>query len=96
MAKLVDAMDLIGLSLGIETYQVITFKFRGSLELKMGNPKPNSVVWKKSHPQTPEVALCHPFLFFSFFYSFFFFEFMEYFLSSEQKYIYIFMANNFW
>ena len=38
MAKLVDATDLIGLSLGMETYQVITFKFRETLELKMGNP----------------------------------------------------------
>ena len=38
MAKLVDTMDLIGLSLGMETYQVITFKFRETLELKMGNP----------------------------------------------------------
>ena len=34
MAKLVDATDLIGLSLGMETYQVITFKFRETLELK--------------------------------------------------------------
>ena len=41
MAKLVDATDLIGLSLGMETYQVITFKFRETLELKMGNPEPN-------------------------------------------------------
>ena len=37
MAKLVDTMDLIGLSLGMETYQVITFKFRETLELKMSN-----------------------------------------------------------
>ena len=44
MAKLVDATDLIGLSLGMETYQVITFKFRETLELKkMGNPEPNPV-----------------------------------------------------
>ncbi|KAF1876866.1 hypothetical protein Lal_00033158 [Lupinus albus] len=41
MAKLVDATDLIGLSLGMETYQVITFKFRETLELTMGNPEPN-------------------------------------------------------
>ena len=44
MAKLVDATDLIGLSLGMETYQVITFKFRETLELKMGNPEPNPVL----------------------------------------------------
>lgn len=44
MAKLVDATDLIGLSLGMETYQVITFKFRETLEFKkMGNPEPNPV-----------------------------------------------------
>lgn len=43
MAKLVDATDLIGLSLGMETYQVITFKFRETLELIMGNPEPNPV-----------------------------------------------------
>ena len=44
MAKLVDATDLIGLSLGMETYQVKTFKFRETLELtKMGNPEPNPV-----------------------------------------------------
>ena len=41
MAKLVDATDLIELSLGMETYRVITFKFRETLELKMGNPEPN-------------------------------------------------------
>jgi len=34
MAKLVDATDLIGLSLGMETYQVITFKFRETQEFK--------------------------------------------------------------
>lgn len=44
MAKLVDATDLIGLSLGMETYQVRTFKFRETLELKMGNPEPNPVL----------------------------------------------------
>ena len=44
MAKLVDATDLIGLSLGMETCQVITFKFRETLELKMGNPEPNLVL----------------------------------------------------
>lgn len=48
MAKLVDATDLIGLSLGMETYQVITFKFRETLELKMGNPEPNPVLWKQT------------------------------------------------
>lgn len=47
MAKLVDATDLIGLSLGMETYQVITFKFRETLELTMGNPEPNPVFSKK-------------------------------------------------
>ena len=41
MAKLVDATDLIGLSLGMETYQVKTFKFSETLEFKMGNPEPN-------------------------------------------------------
>ena len=41
MAKSVDATDLIGLSLGMETYQVRTFKFRETLELTMGNPEPN-------------------------------------------------------
>lgn len=46
MAKLVDATDLIGLSLGMETYQVITFKFRETLELTMGNPEPNPVFLK--------------------------------------------------
>ena len=34
MAKLVDATDLIGLSLGMETYQVITFKFRETQEFR--------------------------------------------------------------
>ena len=43
MAKLVDATDLIGLSLGMETYRVRTFKFRETLELTMGNPEPNPV-----------------------------------------------------
>lgn len=47
MAKLVDATDLIGLSLGMETYQVITFKFRETLELIMGNPEPNPVFLKE-------------------------------------------------
>jgi hypothetical protein len=32
VTKLVDITDLIGLSLGIETYQVITFKFNRTLE----------------------------------------------------------------
>lgn len=41
MAKLIDATDLIGLSLGMETYQVKTLKFRETLEFKMGNPGPN-------------------------------------------------------
>ena len=48
MAKSVDATDLIGLSLGMETYQVITFKFRETPELiKMGNPEPNPVFSKQ-------------------------------------------------
>ena len=55
MAKLVDATDLIGLSLGMETYQVITFKFRETLELKkMGNPEPNPVFWKQTRIQDSE------------------------------------------
>jgi hypothetical protein len=37
MTKLADATDLIGLSIGMETYQVLTFKLRETLELKMGN-----------------------------------------------------------
>jgi hypothetical protein len=41
MAELVDATDLIGLSLGMETYSVITFKVRATLELTLGNPEPN-------------------------------------------------------
>ena len=41
---MVDTTDLIGLSLGMETYQVITFKFRETLELTMGNPEPNPVL----------------------------------------------------
>ena len=51
MAKLVDATDLIGLSLGMETYQVITFKFRETLELTMGNPEPNPVFQKPRRVQ---------------------------------------------
>ena len=51
MAKLVDATDLIELSVGMETYQVITFKFRETLELKMGNPEPNPVFWKQTRVQ---------------------------------------------
>lgn len=47
MAKLVDATDLIGLSLGMETYQVRTFKFRETLEFTMGNPEPNPVFRKE-------------------------------------------------
>lgn len=47
MAKLVDATDLIGLSLGMETYQVRTFKFRETPELTMGNPEPNPVFRKQ-------------------------------------------------
>ncbi|KAI4341377.1 hypothetical protein MLD38_026107 [Melastoma candidum] len=35
-AKLVDATDSIGLSLGMETYEVTTFKFRVTLDFKMG------------------------------------------------------------
>lgn len=49
MAKLVDATDLIGLSLGMETYQVKTFKFRETLELKMGNPEPNPSFQKQKN-----------------------------------------------
>ena len=51
MAKLVDATDLIGLSLGMETYQVITFKFRETLELKMGNHEPNPILRKQIRVQ---------------------------------------------
>lgn len=47
MAKLVDATDLIGLSLGMETYQVKTFKFRETLEFTMGNPEPNPAFRKQ-------------------------------------------------
>ncbi|KAF1899804.1 hypothetical protein Lal_00019936 [Lupinus albus] len=63
MAKWVDATDLIGLSLGMKTYQVITFKFRETLELTMGNPEPNPRLNKKipargifSTPSYPERA----------------------------------------
>jgi len=49
MAKLVDATDLIGLSLGMETYQVKTFKFRETLEFKMGNPEPNPSFRKQTN-----------------------------------------------
>jgi hypothetical protein len=51
MAKLVDATDLIRLSLGMETYQVKTFKFRETLESKMGNPEPNPVFRNKNQTQ---------------------------------------------
>ena len=51
MAKLVDATDLIGLSLGMETYQVRTFKFRETLEFTMGNPEPNPVFRKQRKVQ---------------------------------------------
>lgn len=51
MAKLVDATDLIGLSLGMETYQVRTFKFRETLELAMGNPEPNPVFRKQKNKE---------------------------------------------
>lgn len=51
MAKLVDATDLIGLSLGMETYQVITFKFRETLELTMGNPEPNPVLFSENQEE---------------------------------------------
>ena len=54
MAKLVDATDLIGLSLGMETYQVITFKFRETLELTMGNPEPNPVFRKQRTKKSSE------------------------------------------
>ena len=47
MAELVDATDLIGLSLGMETYQVKTFKFRETLEFTMGNPEPNPAFRKQ-------------------------------------------------
>ena len=46
MAKLVDATDLIGLSLGMKTYQVKTFKLRETLEFTMGNPEPNTAFRK--------------------------------------------------
>lgn len=49
MAKLVDATDLIGLSLGMETYQVKTFKFRETLEFTMGNPEPNPAFRKQKN-----------------------------------------------
>jgi len=55
MAKLVDATDLIGLSLGIETYQVRTFKFRETLELTMGNPEPNPVFRKQRRVQKARI-----------------------------------------
>ena len=56
MAKLVDATDLIGLSLGMETYQVKTFKFRETLELKMGNPEPNPIVRKQRKIQKARIT----------------------------------------
>jgi len=43
MAKLVDIVDLIGFSFGMETYQVIIFKFRETLEFTMDNPELNPV-----------------------------------------------------
>ena len=55
MAKLVDATDLIGLSLGMETYQVRTFKFRETLELKMGDPEPNPVLLKQTRVHKPRI-----------------------------------------
>lgn len=55
MAKLVDATDLIGLSLGMETYQVRTFKFRETLELTMGNPEPNPVFRKPRRVQKARI-----------------------------------------
>ena len=49
MAKSVDATDLIGLGLGMETCWVRTFKFRETLELiKRGNPEPNPIFRKQS------------------------------------------------
>ena len=57
MAKLVDATDLIGLSLGMETYKVITFKFSESLELKMGNPEPNPVFQKQIKVQKDRIII---------------------------------------
>ena len=47
MAKLVDATNLIGLSLGMETYQVWSFKFKETLEFTKGNPKPNPIFRKQ-------------------------------------------------
>ena len=37
MAKLVDVKDLIGLSFGMKSYQMIIFKFRETLEFTMDN-----------------------------------------------------------
>lgn len=51
MAKQVDATDLIGLSLGMETYRVRTFKFRETLEFTMGNPEPNPFFRKRRKVQ---------------------------------------------
>ena len=55
MAKLVDATDLIGLSLGMETYQVRTFKFRETLEFTMGNPEPNPIFEKQRKIQKAKI-----------------------------------------
>ncbi len=44
MAELVDATDLIQLSLGRKTYQVLAFRFRETqVEEKIGDPEPNLV-----------------------------------------------------
>lgn len=40
---MVDAADSIRLSLGMETCQVIAFKFRGTWDYLIGNPEPNLV-----------------------------------------------------
>lgn len=55
MAKLVDATDLIGLSLGMETYQVKTFKFRETQEFIMGNPEPNPAFRKQRKVQKARI-----------------------------------------
>ena len=44
MAELVDATDLIQLSLGRKTYQVLAFRFRETqVEEEIGDPEPNLV-----------------------------------------------------
>lgn len=47
MAELVDATDLIQLSLGRKTYQVLAFRFRETqVEEEIGDPEPNLVFIK--------------------------------------------------